>query len=422
MCGIVGLVTAYNNGPSMEEMNVFRDMLVFDSVRGFDSTGVFGVTNKGNVHIVKGAMTGAEFVTNEDYKDWAMTQNYSGQVLVGHNRWATRGTINDANAHPFYKDDKIVLVQNGTFKGGHKHLANTDVDTEAIAHLLAREDNIETALQQVDAAYALVWYNTETKSLYLIRNDERPLYIAYTDQGSMLFASEPNFIMGACYRNNLKLKGAPYLLRDYNLVKITLDDGSWDSDNINGDYKFRQEQTGYDVSYRNFRHQFNNWGLPHAFDEVETEDSWKIQPTASLLNIADVAVEVSLNGYYLMTEKEAENEAAICAKRAPTEPALVQMLDYIPGNKRNDCKCFWVYGTAVGANENKPSPIFYRILTNVSEDEVKEMVHTKEYYWATTSTALRHKIGKQGDTDLYALTTYVTALNEAEDYHGQTTH
>lgn len=418
MCGIVGLVTAYTNGPTAQELNVFRDMLVFDSVRGFDSTGVFGVTSQGNVHIVKGAMTGAQFVTTNEYKTWLWEQRCAGQALVGHNRWATRGTVNDVNAHPFYKDDKIILMQNGTFNGGHHHIATTDVDSEAIAHLLAREDNIETALQQVDAAYALVWYNTETRSLYLIRNDERPLYIAFTDDGAMLFASEAAFISAACERNSVKLTEAPYSLCENNLVKITFHDDTWECENISGDFKFRGTHKSWFQKYYTYPGQDDTYTPPTATNVVE----FKSQPDASLLHTAEIIPDIVPTGDFLMTAEEAAKESEICSNRAVTEPALIQLLDYMPGNKNPDCTCFWVYGCKVGATKHSPSPIFYRILNKTREADVMTMVFTQEYFWATTASPVRHKVDKQGVNDMFALATYVTSLEKANENLSQATH
>lgn len=421
MCGIVGLVTIAKNGPSTEELRTFRDMLVFGSVRGFDSTGVFGVQNNGNVDIVKAAMTGAEFVTTHDYTTWSGDMLMRGQFLVGHNRAATRGTVNDKNAHPFWKDDKIILVQNGTFVGGHKHIADTEVDTEAITHLLARESDVEKALQQVDAAYALVWYNVEEKTLNIIRNTERPLYFAYTSEGSCLFASEPNFIMCAAYRNGVKLDKPPYMLKEFNLVQFKLDDdaqnGVWSSDYFAGDYKFKSK---YDQSYENWRNAFRNRDLnDDAFDtdpvgNVQELNSWRASPSASLLEVEGFAKEVALNDYFPMSEAESANELAVCNSRPRGKPALIELIDYMPGNTHPNCNCWWVCGSKVGADVNSPSPIFYSIIINKTEEQIKAMTDCG-FYWATTASAFKFKIGTQNDSPLYVVTNYVTALEQADE-------
>lgn len=418
MCGIVGLISIHKNGPSAEEMGTFRDMLVFDSVRGFDSTGVFGVHKNGNVEMAKAAITGSEFVTTYDYKDWHGNMYMSGQMLVGHNRAATRGTINDANAHPFCIDDKILLVQNGTYKGSHHHLANTNVDSEAIATLLAREDNVETALQQVDAAFALVWYNVPNQTLNIIRNDERPLYIANTKEGSILFASEPNFVMCAAYRNGVELEKPPYLLKEYNLVTIKFTHGSnvpWELDNVVGDYKFRPS---VDKTYSEFRQQYSNWY--HAFSDLQFDDGtqppeehWSKKPGASNLQIDKVAVEIALNGNFSMTDNEAANEAKICSNRPTGKPALVRLLDWLPANQHKECTCWWVYGEKVNASDDSPSPIFYKIIHDKTEAEIKSIVDEQEYFWCTTSTARSIKVGSKGNTDVFVVTTYVAEMEEA---------
>ena len=117
MCGIVGVVSKHTNGFSSPEMDMFQNMLFVDTMRGWDSTGVFGVDNYGNVGIAKAAMHGADFICTKEFKEFKSHAIKNGIFAVGHNRAATRGTINDENAHPFYVEDKIVLVQNGSWRG-----------------------------------------------------------------------------------------------------------------------------------------------------------------------------------------------------------------------------------------------------------------------------------------------------------------
>jgi len=146
MCGIVGIASAFTNGFSAKEADTFMDMLYFDALRGMDSTGVFGVDKHGNVACHKEASQAGIFQQRKEIKEFRGKLVQNGLFAVGHNRSATRGSIIDKNAHPFWVDDKIVLVQNGTYKGSHKHHKDVDVDSEAIAHVLSEEADIETGI------------------------------------------------------------------------------------------------------------------------------------------------------------------------------------------------------------------------------------------------------------------------------------
>ena len=63
MCGIVGLIASYSNGMTSDEADAFRDMVFLDTLRGWDSTGVFSVKNNGNVTVLKDAKHGPCFIS-----------------------------------------------------------------------------------------------------------------------------------------------------------------------------------------------------------------------------------------------------------------------------------------------------------------------------------------------------------------------
>ena len=178
MCGIVGIINKNKYGFNKAEIDAFEIALFLDTLRGEDSTGVFLVTNDGNVDIAKQVGTGAEFLKTQEWSKLRQRAMTSGWALIGHNRKATKGSITDENAHPFWVKEDVVLVHNGSL-WGHKSLADTEVDSHAIAHIIAegleKETDLETTLQRINGAFALVWYEVEKKNLRLVRNSERPL-------------------------------------------------------------------------------------------------------------------------------------------------------------------------------------------------------------------------------------------------------
>src|SRR5438876_957633 len=110
MCGIVGVVSKDGGMYSLQK-DIFEEMLYADALRGMDSTGVFSVTRKNQVKVVKQAVEPGLFLKTKSYASFKDGLNSKTQFMVGHNRKATVGDVVSKNAHPFVKDG-IVLVHN----------------------------------------------------------------------------------------------------------------------------------------------------------------------------------------------------------------------------------------------------------------------------------------------------------------------
>jgi predicted glutamine amidotransferase len=203
MCGLVGAVTKWQNGFSKLAMDAFHNLLFIDTLRGDDSTGMFMVDNKGEVEVIKEATQAGVFQSHKYYEDIMRAGFARGRFMIGHNRKATRGIINDENAHPFIVDDKIILVHNGTLWGDHKKLADTEVDSHAVAHVLSENSkDVQAAISQIEGAYALMWYNVETESMHFLRNSQRPMFYVETND-AFLWSSEESMLAFVLMRNNI---------------------------------------------------------------------------------------------------------------------------------------------------------------------------------------------------------------------------
>ncbi len=179
MCGIVGVI-AKNSKLPWHADDLFEQMLYMDTIRGPDSTGSFGVTRQGVVDIIKGDAPGHLFIESSAFLKFKNKICNDYLVAIGHNRKATKGTVNPHNAHPF-RVENIVLVHNGTIQNANDLNTEVEVDSHAIAHALAKHDCV-TALGKINGAFALVWFDQKDKTLNLARNTERPLYLVeYTD-------------------------------------------------------------------------------------------------------------------------------------------------------------------------------------------------------------------------------------------------
>lgn len=176
MCGIVGILTPNKNGFSQPEIDIFDQLLYIDALRGADSTGAFCVHSNMQVSGFKHAAEPAITKTSRAYNDFKNQAFRNGRILIGHNRKATHGTINNANSHPFY-EDHIVLVHNGMVRG--QDMKEHDVDSAAFAHRLSKTapEDVPQLIADTEGAFVFIWWDMNQKKLFFTRNDERPLGI-----------------------------------------------------------------------------------------------------------------------------------------------------------------------------------------------------------------------------------------------------
>jgi glucosamine 6-phosphate synthetase-like amidotransferase/phosphosugar isomerase protein len=391
MCGIVGLASGFTNGFSVKEADVFMDMLYIDAMRGMDSTGVFGVDKHGNVGIHKEASQAGVFMKSNESRSFRSQLVSKGLFAVGHNRAATRGSIKDENAHPFWVDDKIVLVQNGTYKGSHKHHKDVEVDTEAIAHVLADEPDVEKALKTVNAAYALVWYNTETKQLNLLRNDERPLWLAKLKGGGLVWCSEPGFMYLAASRNSLEFSEPPKELDPYTLVSLTLDNNHWKKEERKVDCKYSfpvQEQAFPMVPvWYNAYKENKEYGSRHRFrHDVDDVDQERVDTLLSeiLLGKYTETHMTSAEVYNIRNKVLTYHEA----NKERTYP--IEVLEYEPANAHPQCTSWHVWGNFVADMEVFDTRVVaHWFLKGMSETEAMEYI-SQEFYTAKIASVRMH--------------------------------
>jgi hypothetical protein len=225
MCGLVGVISKYTNGFTQRQKEIFSTLLFVDTLRGDDSTGSFLVSNDGSLRLSKEASTAQEFMSHKDYDELMRLSILNGSALIGHNRKATKGNIIDENAHPFLVDDKICLVHNGTLWGDHKQHADVDVDSHAIAHLIAKE-GVEVAINTINGAFALIWYNFEEETVNFLRNSQRPLWVGTTDT-EWIWSSELAMLNFVGDRMNLVWKQKPFQLAELLQCSYKLVDKSW---------------------------------------------------------------------------------------------------------------------------------------------------------------------------------------------------
>ena len=202
MCGIVGMLSRKPAGFFHSDMDIMEGMLLLDTLRGEDSTGVFTVAKDNSVAITKIGSHPLHLFASNGWGKYRQKVINNGRVCIGHNRKATAGAINSQNAHPFHENN-IVLVHNGTVRGSHKAMADTEVDSHAICHAF-NDKGAEAVLKTLDAAFAFVWYDLSDQKVRAIRNTERPLALVTTEELHIL-CSEPWMAHAMLGRANKKV-------------------------------------------------------------------------------------------------------------------------------------------------------------------------------------------------------------------------
>lgn len=215
-----------------------KDALLANQVRGTDSTGLVVVGKEGMSVTHKLGINASAFLDTKQANDMVATIPRS-RAAIGHVRAATMGAISAMNAHPFKKIREdgtyIVGVHNGTLVDWKlkKDSERYTVDSEWAFHMLATEGS--DAFEYFKGAFAFVWYDSaKPDSLFMARNDERPLHYLITESGdTILGASELGMLAWIAERNKFKthtLHPVPYYLEPGRIYEFSLNDiGDYES-------------------------------------------------------------------------------------------------------------------------------------------------------------------------------------------------
>lgn len=191
MCGIVGIIGLEDKIPDVL-VDLFEQMLFHDTIRGPHSTGVFADNLKDKMtYYHKAPVGGPEFLS--DYWGGMRKSIDEGgsRWIIGHNRWATIGNVNEENAHPFVEGN-IIMVHNGTLSNHEEMKHEVEVDSHALCKEIS-DKGWEEAFNNAEGSWATVWTNFVDGSLHIMRNYQRPLgyaKITIAAKDYVVFASE----------------------------------------------------------------------------------------------------------------------------------------------------------------------------------------------------------------------------------------
>ena len=195
MCGIVGYIG------HREAFPIIIKGLKRLEYRGYDSAGIMLYDGESmKVSKTKGKVSDLE----EKSKEIAT----SGNIGIGHTRWATHGVPNDVNSHPHVSNSgELAIIHNGIIENYEplkKELMNrgyvfkSDTDTEVLVNLIEDVQKkhqlklgkaVQVALNQVVGAYAIAVFDSKKPDEIIAARLGSPLAIGI-GEGEYFIASD----------------------------------------------------------------------------------------------------------------------------------------------------------------------------------------------------------------------------------------
>lgn len=214
LCGIVGYIG------NKDVVDILLGGLKRLEYRGYDSAGI-AINNGKELELIKkkGKLKKLEEIV--------ASTPLSGEMGIGHTRWATHGSPSDENSHPHVDcAGEFVVVHNGIIENFQQlreelcekgHVFTSETDTEVIAHLLEEyyQGDVRKAINHViahlEGSYALgIISSKEVDKIYAVRQDS-PLVIGIGDGENYIASDIPAFLE---YTNQF------YILDDGEMAEI----------------------------------------------------------------------------------------------------------------------------------------------------------------------------------------------------------
>jgi glutamine---fructose-6-phosphate transaminase (isomerizing) len=229
MCGIAGIASSTDI-----VQRLFKSLINLE-YRGYDSCGL-AVVNGDTIEVRKDSGHVSDVGRRHRF------QEMSGNVGIGHTRWATTGVPNSVNAHPHTScNNDFALIHNGIIsnyrdirdrlvKKGHR--IESETDTEVLVHLIEdyydQYTDLERALRctanDISGTYAIAFITThDPGTIYCARN-ESPLIVGYGN-GENYIGSDYNAILEYTRRVITILDGEYAIINNHSVAVKSIDTG-----------------------------------------------------------------------------------------------------------------------------------------------------------------------------------------------------
>ena len=183
MCGIVGYIG------NKEAFPILINGLKKLEYRGYDSAGV--ALLNGSLELFK------KMGKVSELESFVLSRNTTGNIGIGHTRWATHGEPSDANAHPHQSMNGIFsIVHNGIIENYAQlksdlitqgFVFRSETDTEVLANLIeyfynrgpeiSAELAVQLALSKVVGAYGIAVLCSNEKDKLIVARKGSPLVV-----------------------------------------------------------------------------------------------------------------------------------------------------------------------------------------------------------------------------------------------------
>lgn len=250
MCGIISYIGKW------DALQVLINGLKRLEYRGYDSAGIVIGDKQHSFHIVKSVGRVEKLVKK------LTSMNVSGQVGMGHTRWATHGGVLEKNAHPQVSyDRKFIVVHNGVIENSatlkaallHKGLIfSSDTDTEVLANLIAFhyqqskaedlsqrfQESVCSSLREVQGTYGVTILCTDCPNEMIGARNSSPLILGIHPEGFFLasdvsaFAGQTKDVVFLSDNEMVHIHGTEYQVQDLNRSQLnpTVETIDWEGD------------------------------------------------------------------------------------------------------------------------------------------------------------------------------------------------
>ncbi len=212
------------------DIEAFEDLFWMSAIRGKQSTGLMTYTPQGQfkkppVRTAKIVGPSSYFLSLDSNKkvEERMIRTVFTEVFLGHCRWATVGSVNLQNAHPF-DTGMMISAHNGTLTD-KKYDDSEKTDSQMMFEDIEKR-GLVPVLEDLNksSAYALSIFNKRDKNVILTRNYERTLFVGISPERGVLFwSSEEEFLWTISSRRKLKLeifRLEPFVIYDIDLDNV----------------------------------------------------------------------------------------------------------------------------------------------------------------------------------------------------------